>query len=578
MTTIQKMDAAEKPDSGHDLILTLNLSEEVIQFNKESERFTGYVRDEILHKNFNEIFVPGDSIEQWKGLLDSIRQALWVDHFILPLKTRNNETPLVSWTGFLVKDENGAGKNICIFGKPLKKELTASQSSEPPSASSVQLAESEKKTDVEAPISPDIPQETPKQAAPEVSSSPFTPQKEQEPKTHTQSDVPEHITKEPAGPLQEEVFMMEPSAPEITHTSAPEAPVQASEEKEKETMMKHRVKKIMFARKKTPAPERSHTDLQEQFLTPLASMGKLLETTSQKLDTMNETLTELSQKYEQVTDRVIELEKKDKRWQKKQKTLQESEFSAEKTPPELYTQHSDTSPKNIIAEGQQPEDEEHSFFSDPFGLKRQRSEVQSKLQELETRSKQLDALQAQLQKERTIFNARVEEFSKWREKLMLLESEIEKRRQELMKQEDSTLAQRIMPSPTQENLLQDQEPSGKGDTFDTQYTDETLDNIPQSAAIIQRGILKQMNAPFMNLLGYPRDELMEKSFFDFIALEGLADVEKYYLDRLKGDDVTMYTTVFSTKENMKVPVDVTIKQTIYNGEKAEILVITCRNT
>ncbi len=582
MTTIQKLDGEEKPDSDQDLILTLNLNEEIIQFNKESERFTGYLRDEILHKNFNEIFVPGDSIEQWKGLLDSIRQALWVDNFILPLKTRNNESHLISWTGFLVKDENGAKKNICIFGKPLIKGITASQPSKPPAAPSVPPAESEKKRDVEVLMSRSISKEQPKQTIPDVTPTSSTKRNEPQPKTQPRTDVPENISKEPSVHLEKEasvaVSSVQPPAPERRQTPTPEAPLLVSEKKNKETIMKHRVKKIMFASKKTTEQEQSNKYLQEQFLAPLTSMGKVLETTSHKLDIMNESLLELSQKYEQVTDRVTELEKKDKRWQKKQKTLQEPETSSEKPTLPSGTQQINTSPKTMVTEDVPSEDEEFSFFSDPFGVKRQRRELQSTQQQLETRSKQLDALEAQLQKERTIFNARVEEFSKWREKLMLLESEIEKRRQELMKQEASTLVQKIMPPSSQKNLLSDQETLEIREPFDTRFTDETLDTIPQSAAIIQRGILKQVNIQFIDLLGYHRDELLEKSFFDFIALDGLADVEKYYLDRLKGDAISMYMTVFLTKENVKIPVEVNIKQTVYNGEKAEIVVVTVRNT
>ena len=36
----------------------------------------------------------------------------------------------------------------------------------------------------------------------------------------------------------------------------------------------------------------------------------------------------------------------------------------------------------------------------------------------------------------------------------------------------------------------------------------------------------------------------------------------------------MYTTVFSTKNNQKIPVEVSIKQTVFNGEKAEIVIVT----
>ena len=70
------------------------------------------------------------------------------------------------------------------------------------------------------------------------------------------------------------------------------------------------------------------------------------------------------------------------------------------------------------------------------------------------------------------------------------------------------------------------------------------------------------------------EEIIDKSFFDFIALEGLADIEKYYLDRLKGDTVSTYKTIFMTKDNARVSAEVNIKQTIYNGEKAEIAIIS----
>jgi len=107
--------------------------------------------------------------------------------------------------------------------------------------------------------------------------------------------------------------------------------------------------------------------------------------------------------------------------------------------------------------------------------------------------------------------------------------------------------------------------------------DETIDTIPQSAAIIQRGILKQINSPFIELLGYPLEEIKDKSFFDFIAFEGLPDVEKYYRDRLKGDAISTYTTVLCAKDNAKIPVEITMKQTTYNGEKAELVIVTCFN-
>jgi PAS domain S-box-containing protein len=215
---------------------------------------------------------------------------------------------------------------------------------------------------------------------------------------------------------------------------------------------------------------------------------------------------------------------------------------------------------------------EFTFFSDPFGFKRQHRELTLKKQQIEVRTKQLNAFEAQLMNEQKTFNARVDEFSRWREKLELLELAIEKRRQELMKQEDVLLERAF--ATTQESISTKPE-IVKSTVPSTCNYHELLDKIPQSAAIVQRGILKQINNSFVSLLGYTMDEVVDKSFFDFIALEGLANVEKYYLDRLKGENVSAYKTVFSTKDNNKISVEISIKQTIYNGEKAEIAIITC---
>jgi PAS domain S-box-containing protein len=235
--------------------------------------------------------------------------------------------------------------------------------------------------------------------------------------------------------------------------------------------------------------------------------------------------------------------------------------------------------KDDVKEGkeQSSEEKEYTFFSDPFGLKRQHTELDLKKQRLDLRIKQLESFESRLMKEKDMLRARVEEFSKWQEKLMALESEIEKRRQDVMKQETMVLNKR--PHSPSIQITSGKKDSQRDVEADIPPSDdETLETIPQSAAIIQRGILKQINAQFVDLLGYPLEEIVEKSYFDFIALEGLADVEKYYLDRLKGDSVSVYRTVFSTKDNKKIPVEVSIKQTIYNGEKAEIVIITSLNT
>jgi PAS domain S-box-containing protein len=297
--------------------------------------------------------------------------------------------------------------------------------------------------------------------------------------------------------------------------------------------------------------------------------------TIQKLDLIHQSLSELVQKYKLVSERLEELEKKDQPRENRPTLIETPQQPYKEEPAPLTKNKKNIAPENPEEVPPQSEETKHSFFSDPFGFKRQHNELDLKKQQVELRMKALESFETRLMKEKYIFHARVEEFSKWQEKLMALESEIEKRRQELMKQENFVIDSSNLPPVARKT---DYTRSGNQQSTESTIphcTDETLDKIPQSAAIIQRGILKQINTPFIQLLGYTNDEMVEKSYFDFIALEGLADVEKYYLDRLKGDSVSVYRTVFTTKENVKLPVEVSIKQTIYNGEKAEIAIFTC---
>jgi len=128
MSTIDQKVDNEQSKTNQELILGLTLGEKILQFNKECERLTGYMRDEVLHKKISEILLPKESIELWKTLLKSIQQTIWVNDFAFPIKTKHNQIYMISWTGFLIKDEKDSNKDICLFGKPLKTEEIHKQS------------------------------------------------------------------------------------------------------------------------------------------------------------------------------------------------------------------------------------------------------------------------------------------------------------------------------------------------------------------------------------------------------------------------------------------------------------------
>ena len=179
-----------------------------------------------------------------------------------------------------------------------------------------------------------------------------------------------------------------------------------------------------------------------------------------------------------------------------------------------------------------------------------------------------------LQRAQDILN----EFERRTKKLRRLEEEIEKRRKNLAEQErifkDQLISSvGIKSSYNLSPMSKDKVVSDAHIDKESKEGQEVLDGINDCAAIIQRGILKQVNKTFAELIGFDTEKLRDKSLFNFIAPEGLVDLEKYYLGRLKGSDKYTYETVFSTKDNSKVTVEISIKPTTYNGKKAEIAII-----
>jgi len=203
-------------------------------------------------------------------------------------------------------------------------------------------------------------------------------------------------------------------------------------------------------------------------------------------------------------------------------------------------------------------------MSELFGGKKRRQELEHMKHELDEREEILNKIESRLIAEKKKMNNQMIEFRNWREKIESLENEVENRWNELNKQEKLLTCEIAGTEAVSNDDIKDDIIVGRHDI---------INKIPDCAAVIQRGILKQVNGPFVDFIGYNTNEIVDKSLFDFIVPEGFSKVEKYYLNRLKGEDVTSYETVFLTKSNNKVPVEIIIKPTFFKGEKAEIAIV-----
>lgn len=105
------------------------------------------------------------------------------------------------------------------------------------------------------------------------------------------------------------------------------------------------------------------------------------------------------------------------------------------------------------------------------------------------------------------------------------------------------------------------------------YDNFNVEKFLGCAAIIKRGLLKQVNSSFAKLLGFEKEMLLEKTLFNFVAPEGLFNIEEYYLKRLKGIEKNSYETILLKNNNGKIHVEITIKPTKFYGEIADIAII-----
>jgi PAS domain S-box-containing protein len=159
-----------------------------------------------------------------------------------------------------------------------------------------------------------------------------------------------------------------------------------------------------------------------------------------------------------------------------------------------------------------------------------------------------------------------------------LENDFEERRKNLISQEKTIADHVISYLESKEKMNLDEEnlvrniPSDdkvfmKEKIVDHLIVDEKRDIV----AVVQRGIFKQVSNTFADFLGYERNELLQKSFFVFIAPHGFEDTRKYYLNRLKGVTSNSFRTILLTREHSEVMVEITVTPTIYMGDDAEFL-------
>jgi len=212
----------------------------------------------------------------------------------------------------------------------------------------------------------------------------------------------------------------------------------------------------------------------------------------------------------------------------------------------------------------------HRVGSSPFGLEpRPTAQMDSLLKQKESYEVLLQNMQAlsDLLERKTM-------------KLQTMENDIEKRRENLIHQEEMLidrlqfyLQSKEMSHGGGNDRLQEGSLSDRVLMKDTIKNRLIIDQSPDCVAIVQRGILKEVSNSLANLLGYQINELVNKNLFVFFTSEGMNNVKRYCEGRLKGITLSSYRTVFLSKNYTQIPAEIIVQPTIYHGEPAEILIV-----
>ena len=483
------------------LILTVNKYGEIIQFDIECQKITGFSREEALHKKIWDLLIPYPYIKQWKKMMVSSFLEEGVNDIRIPWKTKQGNEVLIILNSFPFKDQTGTVDNICFMGKKISNVWNKKQNDE---------------TKIEPDGGKKMDQETKK--------SNF-------------------------------VFTKPPLSQRLKETKKPT---------------------------NTP-PKKIFSPPKNQFVIPLDLEVDDKELPIQNQKQFTKKIQELSDKYDEIS--------------KKQKILMRSNRKLERKNKQLTKkiQNSKQETKTFKKSTQEKQQETQHIKNDKFtaedskrpkkrklgiGWKKKQIELDTNIQNLNEREKNLQLRQQKLDNERKNFDKRIAELSTWKQKLEQLEIEIEKRRIAVVNKEKNLQEEILTNQQKNQDTIYSKEKqiihsTSKSNVEPTSLDEERyFDTITISAGIIQRGIFKKVNTFFQDMLGYSMNEIIDKSIIDFIAPEGLPNIENYYISRLKGSNESSLQTVVLTSKNEKIPVRIEFKPYRYKGINAELMTVS----
>jgi PAS domain S-box-containing protein len=84
-------------DNAPSVIIGVNLQNNIMIFNKEAERITGYSKKEALGGNFFSLFIPEEQREEVNAIFNEVKQGGSIYNVETHIITKNGDERLISW-------------------------------------------------------------------------------------------------------------------------------------------------------------------------------------------------------------------------------------------------------------------------------------------------------------------------------------------------------------------------------------------------------------------------------------------------------------------------------------------------
>ncbi|MDP8201259.1 MAG: PAS domain-containing protein [Candidatus Tenebribacter burtonii] len=115
-------------DNANAFILTLDVNANITLFNKFAEKLTGYKKDEVLGKNWFDLFISkrnGSVIPE--VFQDVLKEMPDVSSYENPILCKDSSERITNWENTVLKNENGETSGVLSIGIEITKRKKAEE-------------------------------------------------------------------------------------------------------------------------------------------------------------------------------------------------------------------------------------------------------------------------------------------------------------------------------------------------------------------------------------------------------------------------------------------------------------------